>query len=99
MHDVESDYSKRREMEDHLWLEALNKARERAEATLKAINMKIDSVFAVSPEAFTQIQEKILGPETDGGCDISPRADQTGPNRSRHLFNLACEVAMTEGNV
>ena len=59
--DIISGLSKQNEMEDQLWDKALANARARAEKTLKTMNMKIDSVFAVSPVAYPDIQGKIFG--------------------------------------
>lgn len=53
---VDPGLSKEKEMQDEIGKKALIKAREQAENTLKEIGMKIDSIFAVSPVAFTQIQ-------------------------------------------
>lgn len=56
-----SGFSKQKETEDQLWDSALTNARQRAEKTLKTMNMKIDSVFAVSPVAFLEIQTNMFG--------------------------------------
>jgi uncharacterized protein YggE len=55
---IEGGLSKEKEkqIEAELWQKALTSAREKAETTLKALNMKIDSVFAVSPVGFLEIQ-------------------------------------------
>jgi uncharacterized protein YggE len=58
---VESGLSKQAQMEEEAWDKALANARERADKTLKAVGMKINSVFAVSPEPFPEIQNKIFG--------------------------------------
>lgn len=54
---------KEREIEPEVWQKALENAREQAEKTLKPLNMKIDSVFAVSPVSFPEIQSRIFGTE------------------------------------
>jgi uncharacterized protein YggE len=57
---IRGSLSKQKEFEDQLWDKALADARERAEKTLKAMNMKIDSVFAVSPFSFPEIQGRFF---------------------------------------
>lgn len=59
--DIVSGLSKEKQINDELWDKALMNARERAEKTLKTMNMKIDSVFAVSPVSYPEIQGKIFG--------------------------------------
>ena len=58
---IESGFSKEKELEIQIWDKALANARERADSTAKAMGMKIDSVFAVSPVAFLEIESKIFG--------------------------------------
>ena len=58
---IESGFSKEKELENQIWDKALADARERAEKTLKAMGMKIDSTFAVSPVVFPEIQSKLFG--------------------------------------
>lgn len=69
---VESGFSKEKEMENQIWDKALGNARERAEKTVKAMGMKIDSIFAVSPVAFPEIQSKLfgLGPSTGVAAEV-----------------------------
>lgn len=57
---VESGLSTQAQMEEEAWGQAIANARESADKTVKAVGMKIDSVFAVSPEAFPEIQDKIF---------------------------------------
>jgi uncharacterized protein YggE len=61
VNEVTSSYSKEKEVEQQLWMDALKNARERAEGTLKAMNMKIYAVFAVSNDGFTSIPSDMLG--------------------------------------
>ncbi len=58
---VTGELSGEKEMRDDLWKKALTNAREDAEKTLKEMGMKIDSVFAVSPVPFPEIEEKVFG--------------------------------------
>jgi uncharacterized protein YggE len=60
---IDGGLSKEKEIQDQLWEKALTNARERAEKTLKAMGTKIDSVFAVSPAPFLEIEMKIFGAE------------------------------------
>jgi uncharacterized protein YggE len=57
---ITSGLAKEKDMQDEMEKKALIKARDQAEKTLKEIGMKIDSVFAVSPVAFTRIQYGIF---------------------------------------
>jgi uncharacterized protein YggE len=58
---IEAGLSKEKEMQDEIWNSALMNARERADKTLKPMGMKIDSVFALSPVNFPEIQRRIFG--------------------------------------
>jgi uncharacterized protein YggE len=55
--------AKEKEIEPEVWQKALANAREQAEKTLKPLNMKVDSVFAVSPVTFPEIENSIFGSE------------------------------------
>jgi uncharacterized protein YggE len=81
---IDAGLSKEKEMQDEVWEKALINARERAEKTLKAISLKIDSVFAVSPVAFTEIQRGIFG----SGAS-RPYAEETGPAPDPTHYRLA----------
>jgi uncharacterized protein YggE len=61
--ETKGDLTKRFELEEQLTDKALANARERAEKTAKAMNIKIESVFAISPSIFTEIQSNIFGGE------------------------------------
>ena len=58
---IDGGLSKEKEMQDEVSDNALKSARQRAEKTLQAVGMKIDSIFAVSPVAFPEIQRGIFG--------------------------------------
>lgn len=58
---IEAGLSNQKELEGQIWDKALTNARERAEKTLKAAGMKIQSTFAISPVAFPTIQTNIFG--------------------------------------
>jgi len=58
---IDAGLSNEKQMQEEIGKRALINAREQAEKTLKEIGMKIDSIFAVSPVAFTEIQRRIFG--------------------------------------
>lgn len=58
---IDAGLSNEKEMQDEIWKKALANARERAEKTLKEVSMKVDSIFAISPVAFSQVQQGIFG--------------------------------------
>lgn len=57
---IRGSLSKQKELEDQLWDKALGNARERADKTVKPLGMKVDSVFAVSPFSFPEIQGRFF---------------------------------------
>ncbi|MDQ6764551.1 MAG: SIMPL domain-containing protein [Verrucomicrobiota bacterium] len=58
---VDVGLAKEKELREEEWDKALGNAREWAERTLKPTGMKIDSVYALSPVPFPEIQQKMLG--------------------------------------
>jgi hypothetical protein len=58
---IEGGLAKQKEIESEMWEKALANAREQADKTLKPLNMKTDSVFAVSPVSFPEIETGIFG--------------------------------------
>ena len=67
-----------KEMTDQLWDKAIMDARNKAEKTVKQAGMKIDSVFAISPVAFPEIDTEIFpqnGPVIVTGSNI-PNAEE-----------------------
>jgi len=79
---TEAGLSKQKEMIGQLWDKAGANAREQAEKTLKQMGMKIDSVFAISPVGFPEIQTKMFG-ETERivvtGSNILTPQDRVAP--------------------
>jgi uncharacterized protein YggE len=73
---IEGGLQKEKEVESEAWDKALANAQERAEKTLKQMGMKIESVFAVSPVTFPEIQSHIFGTE---GTVAGVRAYAEGP--------------------
>jgi len=76
---IESGFSKEKEVENQIWDKALANARERSEKTLKAMGLKIDSIFAVSPVAFPEIQSKVFGVGPSAGAVEVERMIEAGP--------------------
>ena len=60
---IDAGLSNEKEVQDEVWEKALKNARERAEKTLQAVGMKVDSIFGLSPVAFPEIRQKIWGYE------------------------------------
>ncbi len=60
---IEGGLQKQKEVENEIWEKALTNARERADKTLKPMGMKIDSVFAVSPVGFLEIENRMFSEE------------------------------------
>ena len=58
---IEGALAKQKEIENETWERALANAREQADKTLEALKMKIDSIFAISPVAFPEIESGIFG--------------------------------------
>jgi uncharacterized protein YggE len=79
--------TKEKEMAGELWDQALANAREQAEKTLKPLNMKIDSVFAISPVPIPEITSTIFPTERAGGGRVIvtgsniPTAEEGVPSR------------------
>jgi uncharacterized protein YggE len=80
--------AKEKEIESELWDKALANARERAEKTLKPMNMKIDGVFVISPVPVPEISSTIFPKERAGervivtGSNI-PTAEEGVPSQYR----------------
>jgi uncharacterized protein YggE len=58
---IQGALAKQKEIEDQTWGRALADARERADETVKSTGLKIDSLFAISPVQFAQIEGDIFG--------------------------------------
>lgn len=57
---IDTGLSKEKEVTDEMYEKALVNARERADKTLKTMDMKVDSVFAVSAAPFPEIHSKMF---------------------------------------
>ncbi len=63
--EIDGALSEKSRIEDVTREKALANARDQAERALKPAGMKIDSVFAISPVAFPEISQKLLGGRPD----------------------------------
>lgn len=86
---IDPGLAKEKEMENDLWDKAVANAHERAEKTLKPMNMKIDTVFAISPVPIPEISSTIFPKERAGaeriivtGSNI-PTAEEGTPSQYR----------------
>ena len=61
---VSAEYTKAKQMKDETWELALKNARVEADKMAKAAGMKVDSVWAISTEAFPAIQGRMLGQDS-----------------------------------
>ncbi|MEY2485618.1 MAG: uncharacterized protein QOH39_1266 [Verrucomicrobiota bacterium] len=84
---VASDLSTKSQMDDEAWQKALTNAREQAEKTVKAVGMKIDSIYAISPRAFPEIISEIMPGErvTVLGMNVPTPDDLVDPYHYRLL--------------
>ncbi|MEP7071381.1 MAG: SIMPL domain-containing protein [Verrucomicrobiota bacterium] len=76
---ISGGLSKEKETNDEIWEKALRDARDRAENTLKPLGMRIESIFAISPVGFLDIQRDIFGsdnPSLEMHRDLAPAARQ-----------------------
>ena len=58
---IQEGLSNELELQDQVWDKAVANARERADKTLKSTGMKVESIFAISPVAFPQVETDIFG--------------------------------------
>jgi uncharacterized protein YggE len=79
---IDAGLSNEKELEDTVWERALSDAHERAEKTLKAAGMKIDSAFAISPVTFPQIRSVIFGEL--GGTALYAAATERAPRTPQY---------------
>jgi uncharacterized protein YggE len=79
---IDEGLSNSKDLEDQVWEKAVANARERAEKTLKAAGMKMDSIFAISPVAFPDIQRSIFGGE--GTADAMSVVEPSKVNPSQY---------------
>jgi uncharacterized protein YggE len=81
---IDGGLANEKETQSQMWEKALANAREKAEKTLKPMGMKIDSIFAVSPVSFPEIQGRIFGSgATAGGAAEVERVIEPSPLQYR----------------
>ena len=74
---LDAGLTKEKDIQQKIWDKALLNAREQADKTAKAMGVKIDSVFAISPVAFPRISGDMFG--TTYGEAATERVIVTGP--------------------
>jgi uncharacterized protein YggE len=79
--DLDAGLTKEKEIQQEIWEKALVNAREQADKTAKAMGVKIDSVFAISPTPFPQIRGQMF--RSDYGEGRTERVIVTGPPEYR----------------
>ena len=87
---VDPGLSKEKEVRDEIFDKAVANAREQADKTLKAMGMKIDSLFAISPVSFSEIRTRMFG--TDYSEATTERVIVTGSyigNNAQSEYRLA----------
>ncbi len=89
--EIDGGHSKEKEIQEEAWDKALTDARARAEKTAKLAGMKIDSVFAISPVAFPDVRQKMLG----GGRDYSATAESHRTEPDPLAYRLAA-ISVTQ---
>ena len=57
---INAELSDKKQLQEQMWNKAIADAREKAEKTLKSAGMKIDSLYAMSPVNFTQIESELF---------------------------------------
>lgn len=73
---IESGLAKEKDVREEIFEKAVANAREQADKTLKAMGMKIDSLFAISPVSFSEIRSRMFG--TDYSEATTERVIVTG---------------------
>lgn len=91
---IEGGLQKQNEIENEIADKALANARERAEKTLKRMNMKIDSIFAISPVAFPEIESRMFVQENVTYLGV--RAAKVGLPASAGAQYQVAPVKLTE---
>jgi uncharacterized protein YggE len=87
--EIEAGLTKEKEIREEIFEKALTNAREQAEKTLKPMEMKIDSVYAVSPYVFSEISSRIFQSSTTERVVVTGSYIPTGGNRVPSEYRLA----------
>lgn len=81
INDLTPALAEQKKLEDEICEKALVSAREQADKTAKSMEMKIDSVFAISPVPFPEIRNRLL--RSERGDSVTERVVVTGPPEYR----------------
>jgi uncharacterized protein YggE len=85
---IEGLFSKEKEIAKQLWDKAIADAREQAKRTAKELDMKVDSVFAVSPVTIPEIQSTMF-PRTDERTVVTASDIPSQQDRVASEYRLA----------
>ncbi|MEY2558261.1 MAG: uncharacterized protein QOE34_1686 [Verrucomicrobiota bacterium] len=86
---IDPSLTKEKEVVDEIFEKALANAREQAEKTLKTMGMRVDSIFAVSPVSFPDIQSRIFGSSNTERVIVTGSYIPTGGNLEPSEYRLA----------
>ena len=86
---IEGMYSKEKELTKQLWNKAISDARDQADATVKQLGMKIDSVFAVSPVTIPDITPSMFPRTTEERTIVTGSNIPTQQDRVASEYRLA----------
>jgi uncharacterized protein YggE len=90
---IDPGLAKEKEVRDEIFEKAVANAREQADKTLKAMDMKIDSLFAISPVSFAQIRNRLFGSDyaeaTTERVIVTGSYIPTGGNTTPSEYRLA----------
>jgi uncharacterized protein YggE len=86
---IEAGLTKEKEVGDEIFDKALANAREQAEKTVKAMRMKIDSVFAVSTAPFLDVQSRMFAAPTTERVVVTGSYIPTGEDLPASKYVLA----------
>ena len=84
-----------KEVADEMYDKALANAREKADKTLKAMGMKIDSVYAVSTAPFQDVQQRMFAVMTTERVVVTGSYIPTGENAPASEYRLG-PVSITQ---
>ena len=80
---IDPGLSKEKEMQDEVWDRALADAHEQAERVAKATGMRLNSIFALSPVLFPEIQARIFGSTPLSASYAGAEAKRAEPSQYR----------------
>jgi uncharacterized protein YggE len=87
---INGGLEKENEIQNEIWDKAAANARNQADKTLKPMNMRIDSIFAISPVPIPEISSTIFPKDRAGAAEKVivtasniPTAEEVGPSQYR----------------